>query len=159
MSFNTTKLTNQRVLVAGTDVNGVSGQTIVHSAQWDELNQRDDVSRAQEAFDAAVHEFFKPLTDAAEKAKRSIEVPEDSASYVVLDEGSEGEARRPRQVLKLSHDSIVLRLIEEGNTDRLIWVNGELEVTEASVAPTPSAPAAAPETTDGEDVAVAPSKG
>lgn len=143
MTFNTINLTGNRVLVRGTDLTGATGEATLDASQWNELNARDDVSRAQQAFDDAVHEFFAPLTKAAEQAKRSLEVPEDSVSYVVLDEGSEGQARRPKQVVKLTRDSIVLRLIEEGNTDRLIWVNGELEVTEASVAPTPSAPAAA----------------
>jgi hypothetical protein len=146
MTFSTIKLTGSRVLVRGRDITGTEGECTISSAQWDELNARTDVDRAQQAFDEAVQEFFAPLTEAAEKAHRSLEVPEDSTSYVVLDEGSEGEARRPRQVVKLSRDSVILRLIEEGNTDRLIWVNDQLEVTEASVASTPSAPAAAPET-------------
>lgn len=148
MTFTTINLTGDRVLVRGTDIHGATGEVTLDASQWVELNGRDDVNKAQQAFDDAVQAFFEPLTKAAEKAKRALEHPEDSVSYVVLDEGAEGQARRPKHIVHLTRDSIVLRLIEEGNTDRLIWVNGELEVTEASVAPTPSAPAAEPETTD-----------
>lgn len=148
MTFTTINLTGNRVLVRGTDVHGASGEATLDAGQWNELNARTDVDRAQQAFDAAVNEFFDPLVKAAEAAKRSAERPDDSVSYVVIDEGSEGQPSRPKHIVHLTRDSIVLRLIEEGNTDRLIWVNGELEVTEASVAPTPSAPAAAPEQGD-----------
>lgn len=144
MTFNTIPLTGDRVLVRGTDIHGSTGECTLDASQWNELNARTDLDRAQRAFDDAVQEFFAPLTEAAEKAKRSIELPEDSAAFVVIDEGSEGEARRPRQVVRLTRDSMVLRLIEDGNTDRLIWVNGELEVAQPGVAPTPSAPATVP---------------
>lgn len=154
MTFNTINLTGNRVLVRGTDITGATGEATLDASQWVELNGRSDLDKAQQAFDEAVQEFFRPLTEAAEKAKRSIEVPEDSLAYVVLDEGSEGEARRPKQVVRLTRDSMVLRLIEEGNTDRLIWVNGELEVTEASVAPASSTPAAAVDTAGAESTDV-----
>jgi len=150
MTFTTINLTGNRVLVRGTDITGATGECTLDGNQWVELNGRSDLDKAQAAFDAAVEEFFAPLTKAAEAAKRSIEVPEDSNAYVVLDEGSEGEARRPKQVVKLTRDSQVLRLIESGNTDRLIWVNDQLEVTESSVAPTPSAPAVASDSAGAE---------
>lgn len=143
MSFNTINLTGNRVLVRGTDITGASGECTLDASQWNELSVRDEVSRAQEAFDAAVEEFFEPIIKAADKAKSAIERPDDPTSYVVLDEGQEGQPHRARHLVRLTRDSVVLRLIDEGNTDRLIWVNGELEVTERSVAPTPSAPAAA----------------
>lgn len=145
MTFTTINLTGDRVLVRGTDISGAAGEEVLDASQWNELNARDDVSRAQQAFDDAVHEFFAPLTEAAEKAHKALEQPEDSTAYVVVDEGSEGQQRRPKQVVKLTRDSIVLRLIEEGTTDRLIWVNDQLEVTAASVASAPSAPTAAPD--------------
>jgi hypothetical protein len=128
--FTTRQLTGDRVLVQGTDVDGTNGKTILDSTQWTELAARTDVKRAQEDFDAAVEEFFAPLMEAAEAANKSMEKPTDSAAFVVLDEGQVGQASRPAQVVSLTRDSIILRLIEEGNTDRLIWVGDELEVLE-----------------------------
>ena len=149
MTFSTTNLTGERVLVRGNDVHGNTGEAILDAAQWNELKVREDVKQAQADFDAAVEEMFKPILEAADKATKAMERPTDAVSYVVLEEAEEGRPGKRGHVVHLSRDSIVLRLIEQGNTDRLIWVNGELEVTEASVQSTPSAPAAAPETGDG----------
>lgn len=143
MTFTTIPLTNERVLVKGTDIAGTADETIVSSAQWNELKVRDDVRRAQEDFDATVDEFFAPLLEAAEKAKGAVDKPRDPLGYVVITEGQEGRPAVREHVVTLTRDSIILRLIEQGNTDRLIWVNGELEVTEAAVQSTPSAPAPA----------------
>jgi len=143
MTFTTINLTGNRVLVRGTDVHGAAGEATLDASQWNELKVRDDVQKAQENFDSKVDEFFAPLLEAAEQAKSSMDKPRDSISYVVIEEGVEGRPGRAEHVVSLTRDSIVLRLIEEGNTDRLIWVNGELEVAEASVQSTPSAPTAA----------------
>jgi hypothetical protein len=88
------------------------------------------VKTAGAEFDAAVEAFYAPLLQAAEAHNKVLERPEDSLSFVVLDEGSEGEARRPQHVVRLSKDSMVLRLIEDGSTDRLVWVGDELEILE-----------------------------
>lgn len=143
MTFSTINLTGERVLVRGTDIHGVDGETTLDASQWNELSVRKDVQDAEEQFAAAVEEFFAPIVEAAEKAKSSVKKPTDNIGFVVIQEPEEAKAGKPGHVVHLTRDSIVLRLIESGNTDRLIWVNGELEVTEASVAPTPSAPAAA----------------
>lgn len=124
MSFTVQTMLGGKALVQGTDVNGVTGKTLVDSTQWTELNERDDFSKAQAEFDSAVEEFFKPITKAAKKAAKSVSTPSpDPMAYVVVDKGSKGKEARPRQVVALTHDSIVLRLIEEGNTDRLVWVD------------------------------------
>lgn len=130
MSFTTKNLTGERVLVKGTDIEGGAGEVIVNATQWNELKAREDLKTAGEEFDAAVEAFYAPLLKAAEAANKALERPEDSLSFVVLDEGSEGEARRPQHVVRLSRDSMILRLIEQGNTDRLIWAGGELEILE-----------------------------
>lgn len=131
--FTTTKLTNDRVLVTGTDLTGTAGKTVLDASQWVELNGRTDFNKAQLAFDEAVEQFFAPLSEAAEKLDKAMTRPTDASAYIVLDEGSEGEAARPAHIVALNHDSIVLRLIEEGSTDRLIWVGETLEV----IAPAP----------------------
>lgn len=143
MSFNTINLTGERVLVRGTDITGAAGECTLDATQWNELGQRKAVSQAQDAFDAAVEEFFAPIVAAAEQASAAIERPTDSIGYVVLEEAVEGQPSKPGHLVKLTRDSIVLRLIESGNTDRLIWVNGELEVTEAAVQQASSTPAPA----------------
>ena len=129
MTFTTRNLTNDHVVVSGTDVDGNSGKVVLDASQWVSLNKRDDVSQAQAAFEAAVEEFFKPLTDAAERASQTVSTV-DEDSFIVLHEGVEGVAGRPADILRLNHDSIVLRIIEQGNQDRLVWVRDVLEVLE-----------------------------
>ena len=138
MTFTTTRLVGARVMVKGTDVFGTEGQTVVDSTQWDEVNANTEFDQATEAFEAAVQEFFAPITEAAEKLNSSMKRPDDPASYVVLKEAVEGVQAEPAQLVRLSKDSVVLRLIEQGDTDRLVWVNDELEVTEASTRTAPA---------------------
>ncbi|HQZ84089.1 MAG TPA: hypothetical protein PLB21_00485 [Actinomycetota bacterium] len=110
--------------MAGTDITGKSGQTIVSTVQWDELTGRDNFSKATADFDAAVEKFFAPLEKAAKKAKKALERPsQDPAEYIVLKEAVKGRESQPAEVVALNRDSIILRLIEEGQTDRLVWVD------------------------------------
>ena len=111
-------------LVAGTDITGKSGQTIVSTVQWNELTGRDNFSKATADFDAAVEKFFAPLEKAAKKAKKALERPsQDPSEYIVLKEAVKGRESSPAEVVALNRDSIILRLIEEGQTDRLVWVD------------------------------------
>jgi predicted nucleic acid-binding protein len=111
-------------LVSGTDVAGNTGQTLVSTTQWEELNGRSNFSKAQADFDAAVEEFFAPLVEAGEKLKDAAAGKlQDAAEYIVLTEAVEGTPSKAAQIVQLSKDSIILRLIEEGNTDRLVWVD------------------------------------
>lgn len=111
-------------LVAGTDITGKSGQTIVSTVQWNELTGRDNFSKATADFDAAVEKFFAPLEKAAKKAKKALERPsQDPSEYIVLKEAVKGRESQPAEVVALNRDSIILRLIEEGQTDRLVWVD------------------------------------
>jgi uncharacterized protein (DUF924 family) len=128
MSFNTKQLVNNRVLVEGTDVSGTEGQTVIDGTQWAEVQSRKDFNHATEAFDKAVEEFFAPLAEAAEQANKALERPEDSLGYIVLEEQVEGTPANAGQLVKLTKDSQILRLIEEGNSDRLVWVEGDLEI-------------------------------
>lgn len=130
MSFTTKNLVNDRVLVEGRDTSGTEGQTVIDGAQWAELNRRQDFDRAQKDFDQAVDEFFKPLVEAADKAEKALtdQRPEDPIGFVVLDEGEDATPGTPRNVVKLTKDSQILRLIEDGHSDRLVWVDGDLEI-------------------------------
>ena len=133
MTFTTQRLVGSRVLVGGSDVFGNKGQVILDSTQWDEVNGDKAYDQAAEAFDAAVEAFFAPLTEASEKLGKALQKPVDPATYVVLREAVEGVQAQPEQLVKLHHDSVVLRLIEQNaGTGRLIWVgDDQLEVLEA----------------------------
>lgn len=145
--FTTTVLTGQRVLVEGTDVRGNEGSTVVSSAEWDDVNAHVEYDQAVESFDDAVKEFFAPVLTAAEALEGKLgKTPDDPSSYVVVHEKVEATPGHPGQIVRLSRDSVVLRLIAEGQTDRLVWVNDELEVT--APAPAPSTPVEADSTSE-----------
>jgi len=128
MTFTVTRLTDQRALVNGEDVNGVVGQQVVDTSQWDEIIAHNNQHVAQAQFDEAVEKFFEPLTKAAAAQERAGIVPEDKFGLVVLHEEQEGVAPLPAVVIELTYDSMILRAVDEGETDRLIWVNDRLEV-------------------------------
>src|SRR5690606_16121312 len=76
----------------------------------------------------------------------------DPLTYDVIQEAvpgvqGQGELRRV-----LSHDTYLLRLIDAGQEDRLIWVNDELEVLESD--PTPTDPYDT--SNDGEEADITP---
>ena len=128
--FTTTNLTGERVLVRGTDQFGTEGQTIVDAEQWNDVKARSSHMEAHENFEAAVEEFFAPIMEAADLLNSSAQPKVDPISYVVLQEGTEAEQGRDEIAVKLTVDSIVLRLLEQGDYDRLVWVNDQLEVLE-----------------------------
>ena len=138
MTFTTQTLTGQRVLVIGTDINGVTGQVVVDGSEWADINAHKQHAEAHADFDAGVEEFFAPLLELAEKLEQTLEVPTDETEYIVISEGVEATEGRQRQVVRLTKDSQVLRLIDQCEDDRLIWVNGELEILAASPAPVPT---------------------
>jgi hypothetical protein len=130
-TFTTVNLKDSRVLVSGTDQFGVEGKQVLDGSQWNQIHQNAEFDQAEASFTAAVEEFFAPIMDAAEKfetvVKRKEQDPED---YVVLREAVEPTPGDAGHLIKLSHDSKVLRFIADGKTDRLVWVNDELEILE-----------------------------
>ena len=132
MTFSITKLVSSRALVQGTDQFGTSGSTVVNTTQWDEVKAHDEFHTSVEAYDAAVEEFFAPLLAATDAVEAKLNRPvDDPISHVVLHEGSEAVEGEAPTIIKLGRDAIILRLIEEDQTDRLIWVDGDLEVLAA----------------------------
>ncbi len=124
MSFVVQHMLGAQALVSGADRLGNEGKTIVSTVQWDELKERKNFSSATEDFDTAVEEFFAPLKEASEKIEKALAPKEkDSLEFVVLKKGVEAVEGERDQIVELTKDSIILRLIEEGNTDRLIWVD------------------------------------
>ena len=64
------------------------------------------------------------LVEAGEKIKEAqAGNPQDAAEYVVISEGVEGVKAEAKQIVQLSKDSMILRFIEDGNTDRLVWID------------------------------------
>ena len=144
MSFTTTDLVNNRVLVEGTDRLGHIGRTVLDSTQFLELSARDDHSLAHEAFDAEVRAFYAPLTAAAEKLEAAQQVQAEDLFTEVVQEAVEATAGQQEIRVRLSRDTVILRLIEQGDDERLIWVNDQIEIT-APVTST-EAPVHEPET-------------
>ena len=137
-NFTATALANEFFLVEGTDIRGKYGECIVFGGEWLEIKRARGTDTAKEQLDAAIEEFFKPLVEAADAFAAAKAPVVDALSVVVLNEGTAGEPARERKVLHLTRDSQILRAIEEGATDRLLWVNGELVITAAPVeAPAP----------------------
>ena len=137
MSFTTTALVGNRVLVTGTDFLGTEGKAVLDSSQWVAVNARKQHNVASKEFDTAVEEFFAPLTQAADKAHAATQGPvEDPITYVVIDDAVEGVQGKPAHVEKLTRDSVILRILEEdSDTTRLAWVADQLEVLAESQAP------------------------
>ena len=127
MTFNTQALTGNRVLVTeGTGTKAKS--TVLDGSQWAEIQAVRNFNEADEVFNETVAEFFKPITDAAEAANKAIDVPTDELTFIVLSEGTEGVASTPAHVVELTKDSQILRLLEDGNTKRLVWVGDTLDI-------------------------------
>ena len=125
--FEVTYLAGQRALVKGKGGN----TTILSTEEWDLVKHKLAHRYAYATFDAAVSEFFAPLVEAAEIANEIIDasIPQPDPDFViVLEEGELPTPEKISSVLVLGRDAAILRMIEEGNTDRLIWVNGELEI-------------------------------
>ena len=130
-NFTTTALANENFLVEGTDVRGKYGECVIHGGEWLAIKRALGTDTAKEQLDAAIEEFFKPLVEAADAFAAAKAPVVDALSVVVLNEGTTGEPAREREVVHLSRDSQILRAIEEGATDRLLWVGGSLVITAA----------------------------
>lgn len=132
MTFSTSKLAGGRVLVTGNDLYGNAGKVIVDGNQWAELQRAQADGEVHKQFDADVAAFFGPLTDAVDRLNAAHKPTIDPAFHVVLSEGREPVAGEAGVVADLTHDSVILRLIEENaQAPRLIWVGeGQLEVLE-----------------------------
>ena len=128
--FNVTRLAGSRALVQGTD-EGES--TILFTMEYDELKGNTALQEAEADFGAKVKEFFAPVVEASEafeQAKKAALTVNDPAFRVVVQEAIEATAGQTERVHILSRDSAILRLIESGDTSRLLWVNGTIEITE-----------------------------
>lgn len=128
--FNITRLAGGRALVQGTD----EGETaILCTDEFDRLKGNTALKDAEAEFSAKVKEFFAPVTEASEsfaQAKKAARQVNDPAFRVVVQEAIEATAGQAERVHILGRDAAILRLIESGDTSRLLWVNGAIEITE-----------------------------
>ena len=135
MTFTKTALLGHQVLVQGTDNLGQTGSVVLDGTQYDHLLLEGRRNEAAEAFDAALDQFLAPIQEAVEAFHEASEHPKmDPLQYVVLREGVEASEGQREVLIELNEDSVVLRAIDEGQFDRLVWVDGRLVVTAASVA-------------------------
>ena len=123
MSFTTTALTNDRVIVSGEDKFGTVGKMVLCAAQYNILFAEDKLKAAKSAFNAEVEAFYAPLTNAAEKFERASEESGDPLDFVVVQEGVEATEGRPEIRERLNLDTKIIMLVAADETDRLIWVD------------------------------------
>lgn len=125
MSFTVTYLAGDRALVQED-----THQIILDAEEYLAMKLHQEKTGLIAQYDQSVADFFKPLTDMADKIK-SVEEQEnriDPDFHFVLTEGTEGEEPVRREVYRLEKDTVILRLIEEGRTERLIWIGDQLEI-------------------------------
>lgn len=135
-NFTTTQLIGDRVLVRGEDRFGVTGETVLEGFAWAQVKRHKAFKDAEATFSEAVESFFEPLLAAADKLEGSLQVRKPNPdTYVVLNEGVEATPGVEREVIHLDPDSVVLRLIEAGQGDRLVWVMDRLEVIDVEEPP------------------------
>ena len=128
MSFNLTMLAGNQALITG---DKSKQRCVLDATQWIQIKQHQARIEAEEVFDATVEEFYKPLTEAAGEYESRLGqiMKADPAFEYVLQPGVEGTEKTSREVYYLDNASAILRMIESGNTDRLIWVNDQILIT------------------------------
>ena len=128
MSFNLTMLAGNQALITG---DKSKQRCVLDASQWIQIKQHQARIEAEEVFDATVEEFYKPLTEAAGEYESRLGqiMKADPAFEYVIQPGAEGTEKTSREVYYLDNASAILRMIESGNTDRLIWVNDQILIT------------------------------
>ncbi len=134
--FTITPLAGSGVLVEGEDVRGYMDQEVLNPTVWEGLKLREKHADAVAKVDAAIEALVAPIMEAAAEANAVLSAASlDPLLYVVEQEQVENVPGQPQILRKLDRDSIVLRAIEEGAEDRLLWINGHLQLTAQPVTP------------------------
>ena len=122
--FTLKYLTGNRVYVYGTNDAGLPHEVVLDGTRLRALQQHHLVDKAGDTYDRTVEEFFAPLTDAAEMLQLMQQPLEADPAFVyVVKDGVEPVKGVEPEAYKLDHDGAVLRLLEAGDIDRLIWVS------------------------------------
>lgn len=132
MSFTLTRLAGDRVLVEGKDSRGTEGSEVIDGSEWAAVALREQHLTALKSVDQAIADIVAPIQAAAEAANAVVAPkPVDPLFVYVEQEGTNSVVGKPSVVHKLGRDAVILRAIEQRQTDRLVWVNGSLEITAA----------------------------
>ena len=141
-TFTTTALANGSVLVTGADGTR-SYQTLLDGREFASLKQHEAVDMAEKDYDQKVRDFFAPLTDAVDALEDAARPTIDPAFIYIMEEGEESVEGRPATIIELDEDTVILRLLDQGNVTRLQWatIAGEdtiliLEEPSVEAAPT-----------------------
>jgi hypothetical protein len=116
--FEVTPLLDGSTLVEGTDSRGNTGSAVLYSPAWEAVVEARIQAAAIKEFDATVEAFFAPIVEAADKLTK---VDENPWASVTIGEAIEGKTP---QVIHLDSEGIILRVLEEGDSDNLRWVAG-----------------------------------
>ena len=128
MTFDLTMLAGNQALVTGSKP---KQHCVLDASQWIQIKQHQARIEAEEVFDATVEEFYKPLTEAAGEYESRLGqiMKADPAFEYVIQPGAEGTEKTSREVYYLDDASAILRMIESGDTSRLIWVGDQILIT------------------------------
>lgn len=122
--FTLKYLTGNRVYVYGTNDAGIPHEVVLDGTVLREIQKHHWEHKAGDAYDRTVEEFFAPLTDAAETLQLVQQPLEADPAFVyVIEKGVKPVEGVKPEAYKLDHDGAVLRLLEAGDIDRLIWVS------------------------------------
>ena len=123
--FNYIALADDRALVT----DGNKRNVVLYVSDWNEAQRRFALVDATEEFNAEVEEFYSVLTKAAERINAVQAKTIDPNSFYVVNEGVEGEAHQCAEIIELGYGSQIARLINNDQTDRLMWVgNDRIEI-------------------------------
>ena len=128
MTFDLTMLAGGQALVTGSKP---KQRCVLDASQWIQIKQHQARIEAEEVFDATVEEFYTPLTEAAGEYESRLGqiMKADPAFEYVIQPGAEGTEKTSREVYYLDNASAILRMIESGDTSRLIWVGDQILIT------------------------------
>lgn len=128
MTFDLTMLAGGKALVTGSKP---EQHCVLDASQWIQIKQHQARIEAEEVFDATVEEFYKPLTEAAGEYESRLGqiMKADPAFEYVIQPGAEGTEKTSREVYYLDDASAILRMIESGDTSRLIWAGDQILIT------------------------------
>ena len=119
-TFTTTALANGSVLVTGA-AGTRSYQTLLDGREFASLKQHEAVNMAEKDYDLTVRAFFAPLTDAVDAVAEVARPTIDPAFIYIVEEGEESVEGRPATIIELDEDTVILRLLDQGNVARLQW--------------------------------------
>lgn len=134
-TFTIQYLANDRALITGYDDEGEHHKAIYSSAEYTHLQEHGLYGEAEEVYNNMVAEFYAPITEAVaalDEQKEAIAAAKmDPALYVVVQEEVEGVEEKRQILQRLEHGTVIIRLIENDEVHRLIWVNDSIELLAA----------------------------